>query len=201
MLHTSSEHDSPGAEDTKSITSSHTSGIVTDIPNSPKLTPVCVCALCTNSESVDAGHVTTNTSGHYYHHHLSHLGLLGSLTRGRQSCNKKKNLSSTSATSSTLCPSPIPSTTSYIPDTVIDEPLELKASKPELRSERGFEAAVQLPPPIKGPFARYGLVSPHKGPASPQGVRVVKGWNGNITISWIPVRYVDMKVDGKLIRN
>ena len=102
--------------------------------------------------------------------------------------------------SATSCPIPIPSTTSYIADTVIDEPLELEAFKPELRSERGFGASVELPPPIKGPFASYGLVSPHKGPASPQGIRVVNGRNGNITISWTPVRYVDVKVDWLSLR-
>ena len=204
LLHTggAGEHESPGTEDTKSITSSHTSGIVTDLPNSPKLSPACGCARCSNTESVDAGHGTLNSCSHRHHHHQrefyhsGHCGspsLLGSPAR-TQPCKKTTQSSTTSVTSSTLCPSPIPSTTSYIPDTVIDEPLDLKESNPDLNADPSFTTTVGLPPsmkPISGPFARYGLASPHKGPLSPQDVRVVKGRRGNIVISWTPVRYVD----------
>ncbi len=194
LLHTGSvgEHESPGTEDTKSITSSHTSGIVTDLPNSPKLSPACGCAQCSNTESVDAGLGTLNRCSHGHHHHhreFCHGGHCRS-----QPCKKTTRSSATSVTSSTLCPSPIPSTTSYIPDTVIDEPVDLKESNPDLKSNTSLATSVGLPSsmkPISGPFARYGLASPHKGPLSPQDVRVVKGHRGNIVVSWTPVRYVD----------
>lgn len=207
LLHTGSagEQESPGTEDTKSITSSHTSGIVTDLPNSPKLSPACGCARCSNTESVDAGIGTLNSYSHRHHHHQrefchgGHCGspsLLGSTSTAARSqpCKKTTQSSATSVTSSTLCPSPIPSTASYIPDTVIDEPLDLKDSNPDLKSDTSLATSVRLPSsmkPISGPFARYGLASPHKGPLSPQDVRVVKGRRGSIVISWTPVRYVD----------
>ena len=200
LLHTGGAGESPGTEDTKSITSSHTSGIVTDLPNSPKLSPACGCARCSNTGSVDAGHGTLNSycHGHHHHHpsefcHGGHSGspsLLGSPARS-QPCKKTTQSSTTSVTSSTLCPSPIPSTTSYIPDTVIDEPLDFKESNPDLNSDPSLTTSVGLPPsmkPISGPFARYGLASPHNGPLSPQDVRVVKGRKGNIVVSWTPVR-------------
>ena len=172
----------------------HTSGIVTDLPNSPKLSPACGCARCSNTASVDAGHGTLNSCSHHHHqrdfYHAGYCGspsLLGSSARS-QSCKKTTQSSTTSVTSSTLCPSPIPSTTSYIPDTIIDEPLELN---PEFNTEPSRSTSVELLKPISGPFARYGLASPHKGPLSPQDVRVVKGRRGNIIISWTPVRYID----------
>ena len=190
LLHTGSERGSPVAEDTKSITSSHTSGIVTDFPNSPKLSPACACARCANSE---VGREVMGGCGHRHsqhlsrHHHGDHSNtlLLESPVRGEGEQCKQKG--STSMTSSTLCPSPIPSTTSYIADTVIDEPLDMKASNSELQLEPAVGKSLGVPP-IKGPFARYGLSSPHKGPSQPQDVRVVKGRRGRIIISWTPVR-------------
>ena len=190
LLHTGSERDSPGAEDTKSITSSHTSGIVTDLPNSPKLSPACVCAACTNSESLDGGHMIIRRCSRRRSHY--HPSLLDSPAREGQSRKKKTSCSSTSVTSSTICPSPIPSTNSYIPDTVIDEALDLATSKADLTVEPSFDvSSVRVPTPLKGPFAYYGLTTPHKGPSSPENVRVVKGRNGNISVSWTPVRYVN----------
>ena len=77
---------------------------------------------------------------------------------------------------------------------MIDEPLDLKHSNPDLKSNTSLATSVALPSsmkPISGPFARYGLASLHKGPLSPQDVRVGKGQRGNIVITWTPVRYVD----------
>ena len=142
---------------------------------------------------MDAGHGTLNSCSHRHHRDFYHGGspsLLGSPARS-QPCKKTAQSSTTSVTSSTLCPSPIPSTTSYIPDTIIDEPLDFKESNPELNTDPSHSTLVELMKPISGPFARYGLASPHKGPLSPQDVRVVKGQRGNITVSWTPVRYVD----------
>ena len=210
LLHTGGggEHESPGTEDTKSITSSHTSGIVTDLPNSPKLSPACVCARCSNTESVNAGHSSCSHHRHHHHGHY-HGGYCGSPTllvspARSQPCKRKTALSSTtSVTSSTLCPSPIPSTTSYTLDTVIDEPLDLKSSNPKLNTKSSLTTSAGLPPsmkPIPGLFARYGLASPHKGPSSPQDVRVAKGRSGSILISWTPVRYVDKTSEQEVLR-
>ena len=95
----------------------------------------------------------------------------------------------TSVTSTTLCPS----TTNSFHDTVIDEPLDIKTSHPDVyASHPSLSTSMRLPPSMKsvpGPFARYGLALPHKGPSAPQNVRVVKGRKGSILISWTPVRY------------
>lgn len=49
-LHVHFADDCACADDTKSIGSSHTSGIVTDYPMSPKLLPSCCCQQCTSHE-------------------------------------------------------------------------------------------------------------------------------------------------------
>ena len=168
------------SDDRSSINSSHTSsGIVTDVQNSPKLSPACVCSLCANA--AESAGMTRSCCSHTHNnsHHVAHP------SNSAQSGRMKDTQDSTSVTSSTVCPSPIPGSMSYIPDTIIDEPLDFE---PKLSTEPSFGAPVKLPPPIKGPFARYGLSSPHRGPAPPQDVRVVKGRNGNITVSWTPVR-------------
>ena len=195
-LHTGSERDSPGAEDTKSITSSHTSGIVTDLPHSPKLSPACICAACTTSESFEVGHMIMSRCGHHHsctshHRHCgSQSSLMGTPSREGVACKRKSPHSSTSVTSSTVCPSPMHSAaSSYMPDTVIDEPLESSTSKLELSERPSTTSRLPVPTaPVKGPFAYYGLTTPHKGPASPEDVRVVKKQNGYISVSWTPVR-------------
>lgn len=128
------------AEDTKSISSSHTSGIVMDCPVSPKLIPACCCALCSGS---DFSYGSTSTHDHMEGTELSMPSANKAFSGNKQSLPESTATGASSCLSSSAPPCPPPSTTTSqtnsttdhiklkqpanadTADTTIDEPLIL----------------------------------------------------------------------------
>lgn len=82
------------ADDTKSIGSSHTSGIVTDYPISPKLLPNCCCQKC-------SPHEKGKSPAPGRHCHMGHDGL--SMPSGPSEDSTATNTIELSSSESTLC--------------------------------------------------------------------------------------------------
>lgn len=147
-------------EDARSISSSHTSGIVTDLPASPKLSPACSCKQCT-SYTTDSS--TLSPSHHSPSHHSpSH----------HSPSHHHQHPPSEDQTSTQVCSSSTLSVNNTI-DTVIDEPLVFHSPRPSPLS----------------PSTTLMAAANHKGPLPPQNVRVKAHYTGYITVLWTPVRY------------
>ena len=163
-------------DDTKSIGSSHTSGIVTDYPVSPKLHPACDCHNCSSKLDTFSCSQQHSDVMMTYHHGNDTLSMPSSHLRHLY---QEEHALNSKSTSSTLCPSPLPSTL----DTVIDEPVNLGESVETDQLSAGH----------RGPRTAYNHVnaisakSHRKGPTSPQQVRVVGNTHTSVTVTWSPI--------------
>ena len=148
-------------EDTWSMGSSHTSGIVMDHPpGSPKLTPSCPSFYHGDGFSVHSGATTLIVDGQTalspYHHHQLRFS---------------PSPSSTPSRTPSLTPKPGG-------DGEIDEPLDFASitAAEETQTEKAA-AMVQL---VAG--------SRHRGPAPPSGVQVTQRQPGWLHVSWTPTK-------------
>ena len=152
-------------EDTWSMGSSHTSGIVMDHPpGSPKLTPSCPSFCHGDGFSVHSGATTTIVDGQmtlspYHHHQL------------RFSPSPTPSPSATPSRARSLTPRRGGG------DPVIDEPLDFNSISGEETEISKAAATVQL---VAG--------SGHRGPAAPTGVQVSQRQPGWLHISWTPTK-------------
>ena len=152
-------------EDTRSTSSSHTSGIVTDMPTSPKLSPACSCKQCMPyASSTPSPQHSPST-----HHHQHHPPPKNHTTIGSTSTLSVNNI-----------------------DNVIDEPLVLPDHHRPSRSSHHLPTAVldhhppSFTPHLLHPALRVPAI--HKGPLPPQNVRVKTQLTGYFTVCWTPVR-------------
>ena len=154
-------------DDARSVGSSHTSGIVMDLPPcSPKLTPSCPSYHCDGFSD----HSETSTV----------------LVDGRSFVNKGSSISPYHHVHFSPSPTPSPFVTpsrarsstpqgKQMVDTVIDEPLDCTLFSSE--RERRASATVQL---VAG--------SRHRGPAPPANIQVRCRQPGYVIISWSPIK-------------
>ena len=155
-------------DDARSVGSSHTSGIVMDLPpSSPKLTPSCPSYHCdgfsdhseTSTVIVNGHHYIDKESFSPYHHPHLHY-------------------SPSPTPSPFVTPSRARSSTPHggeTVDTVIDEPLECTLHPSQRK--RKASATVQL---VAG--------SRHRGPAPPTNIQVRCRQPGYVVISWNPIK-------------
>ena len=186
-----------GCDDTRSTGSSHTSGIVTDFPMSPshKQPSSFDCPHCSNVSS--ATHSLARDSDVL----LSNLHLYsddGFHTLPRYTCHEEANslLGTKSTVSSTLCPSMRLSRASSIDnscstgDTVIDEPINVYRSKPQVS---------QMPVTKHSDDSKgrsrvrtFFKVKKQRGPDPPANLFAYldsTGEDNMLVLEWTPVRY------------
>lgn len=139
--------DEETSEDTKSTSSSHTSGIVTDFPASPKLFLSCCCPQCSDFE------------GSFTHPHLdvnSKLSMPSALSRGSggESCMSMSSSSTQCHSAASIGTKAAPTEHFHTTDTVIDEPL-LLTPVTLVHESRAVSSRTTKVPISRAPLATY----------------------------------------------
>ena len=170
-------------DDAKSISSSHTSGIVTDYPISPKLIPSCCGSNCAQGNSTDP--VDTDNT---------HMLKVSSSPHILQENVCDDSLSS----EPTLCPSTQHNNfaSMYINEPIFTNLLYRESIPHAYREEKRSDMNS-----LHGFSSRHGEVSRkkmlstnltdfkiHEGPEPPTEVTVLSCTEGDVSISWNPVR-------------